>query len=85
MFDDLIAEVFAKGPRGGPGGSCRGLEGAHMLISGDRGGPRGGRRASSGAAGGQEAMELIALGVPEINIFGAFTVFLQCFLICDVI
>ena len=67
MFDDLIAEVFAKGPKGSPGGSCGGLEGAHALISGDRGGPQGvlgrswgGRRASSGAAGGQEAMDLIA-------------------------
>ena len=79
MFDDLIAEVFAKGPQGGPGGSCRGLEGAHTLISGDWGGRQGvlgrswgGRRAPSGAAGGQEAMDLIALGVP-------FLAFLLCF------
>ena len=67
MFDDLIAEVFAKGPQGGPGGSCRGVEGAHTLISGDWGGRQGvlgrswgGRRAPSGAAGGQEAMDLVA-------------------------
>ena len=83
MFDDLIVEVFAKGPKGGPGGSCRGPEGAHAFISGDRGGPQGvlgrswgGRRAPWGAAGGQEAMDLIALGIPEIGIFGAFSVFL---------
>ena len=62
MFDDLIAEVFAKGPKGGPGGSCMGLQKAHALISGDRGvlrgswGDPGSRRASLGAADGQEAM-----------------------------
>ena len=65
MSDDLIAEVFAKGPNGGPGGSCGGLWGSQVLISGDRGVPGGpgeslGR--SSGALGGQEAMGLIVYG-----------------------
>ena len=60
MFDDLITKVFAKGPKGGPRGSGRGSEGAHRLISGHRGGPQGGLERSWGAAGGQEAMDLIA-------------------------
>ena len=41
MFDDFIAEVFAKWPKGGPGRFCVGLQKAHALISGDRGGPWG--------------------------------------------